>query len=458
MSKLQSLSATRLSLLVTQTFFRQILTMGLDIFSAILMARALGVTGNGLYTMSTFFTSLLMIVLNAGIPAANVFFIGRGEISLRRALQHTLRLSSGVFTLGLTSYLILQALGWEHFFPGVSPLYLWIAFWLFPVSLFQSYLNSFLQALHAFSEFNLAFIITSVLRLLGILCWVLPFQKNVQGFLLNFVWASLGGLVLTGLLLFKVSRSSNQPLSSAVQQVNLKTFLSFGLKNHAGTIMAFLNDKLDVYMLNLLIGVSSVGMYTIAALATRSLWVISDAFRTILDPLIVSLHTDEALRLRITPLVAKVVVVLSTISALIFLIMLRPLISLTFGAEYLPAIPCIALLLPGVIAGNASRIFASDIYARGYPGRNAQLTFWMVGLNLCGNAVLIPAFGIHGAAGATSAALLITTCMRIRLYCQLSQQQVRQVLLINQQDLQMLKRLGFKLQQRLQGIFPEGRV
>lgn len=96
------------------------------------------------------------------------------------------------------------------------------------------------------------------------------------------------------------------------------------------------------------------------------------------------------------------------------------LISPVFGEEYVEALPAFLWLLPGVIAGAGSRIYANCIAAAGKPEWNMYSSFGVVSINIIGNIVLVPEYGIVGAAWATSVAYCFNACVKAWLVRQLS--------------------------------------
>jgi len=91
------------------------------------------------------------------------------------------------------------------------------------------------------------------------------------------------------------------------------------------------------------------------------------------------------------------------------------LISPVFGEEYVEALPAFLWLLPGIIAGAGSRIYANCIAAAGKPEWNMYSSIGVVTINVIGNILLVPEYGIVGAAWATSVAYCFNAVVKFCL-------------------------------------------
>ena len=98
--------------------------------------------------------------------------------------------------------------------------------------------------------------------------------------------------------------------------------------------------------------------------------------------------------------------------------------------------------------GSMSRVLANDIAARGRPELNMYTSFIVITVNVIGNLLLIPKFGLPGAALATTIAYTLNCSFRILVYSILSKKPWYGVFLFNSYDrgvLQHIIRLKSKL-------------
>lgn len=116
-------------------------------------------------------------------------------------------------------------------------------------------------------------------------------------------------------------------------------------------------------------------------------------------------------------------------------------LQLVFGEEFIVGHNVILWLLPGVVLGACSMVLANDMAARGRPDLNLATTWISVSINVIGNIILIPRFGIEGAAAATSFAYVINMMMRLTMHSHFTGVKFYKNLIITKEDFILLKKL-----------------
>jgi O-antigen/teichoic acid export membrane protein len=200
----------------------------------------------------------------------------------------------------------------------------------------------------------------------------------------------------------------------------LKRSLGYGWKAHVGNILAFLNYKADVFLANLFLGPAAVGVYVIAVALAEKLWLISQAVSTVLLPRLAQLSRDDAKRKQLTPLIARWLLLITAMAALVLAWLAHTLIDVVFGSEYAAAVLPLWILLPGMVLMAVYRVLANDIAARGRPELNMLVALAVVVVNLAANLILIPWLGLAGAAAATTIAYALSLVMGLKFYRRLS--------------------------------------
>ena len=61
------------------TLIRQVLSIGFGLLATMIIARVLGAEGQGQYTLAILLPTLLYTLLNSGLSASTVYFIGKGK-------------------------------------------------------------------------------------------------------------------------------------------------------------------------------------------------------------------------------------------------------------------------------------------------------------------------------------------------------------------------------------------
>jgi O-antigen/teichoic acid export membrane protein len=145
------------------------------------------------------------------------------------------------------------------------------------------------------------------------------------------------------------------------------------------------------------------------------------------------LQQDEGMD-KVTPLALRLTATVMLGACLTMAVIGEWLTVTLFGAVYQPAYPALLALLPGLLGLCYASILRLDLLGKNRPGTVSLLMGLGALLNLALNLVMIPAYGIVGAAAASSIAYLAVTVAMLVLYCRLSGVPFWQVLIILPRD------------------------
>jgi O-antigen/teichoic acid export membrane protein len=417
------------------TLGRQLLAGLLSLATTVVIARVFGPEANGAYAVALLLPGVVATFLNLGLSPANVYFIGSGQYGPRAVFRTTFALSLWLSALGLALGAGLIILKGEAFFPGVPTVMLWLALATLPIGLVQGIVTSVFQGLQQFKLFNLSLLAQPLITLLVVsglaALGVREFEWLVAA---NFLGAA-STLAITTILLRKLLVDEERG-----DVYEAKQALGYGYKAHLANILAFVNYKADLFLVNLLINPAATGVYVIAVSLAERLWLLSQAVSTVAFPRLAELSSDEVTRLKLTPLLARTVFWATAAAALVLGLVAFPLVKLLFGEAFMGSVLPLLILLIGIIVTSPARIVANDIAARGRPEINMYASMVTVVINIVGNLALIPEFGLVGAAVATSVAYSINSVIRIGVYWRMTGVQPMKLLLLQRQDLTALKR------------------
>jgi O-antigen/teichoic acid export membrane protein len=415
---LQPLGLRHLGINIISTLSRQFVTVALGLGLSIFLARILGPEQNGIYNLAILLPLLASKFLDLGVPSANAYFLGRGDISLRIAMRTTLRLWFILSVLGMAlSVLVIWEWG-QRLFPNVPMSLLWLAIMLFPVILAQVFFSSLLRGIQDFQRYNRILLVGPLVTLITsvILIWVLKLE--VIGALLALL---LGTLIQVILAYFNISQQhKHSELKQSISNY-AKASIGYGWKVQLSTVISFINYRIDLLLVNFLLNPLAAGIYIVSVQLAERLWMLSQAVDIVILPRLSALHDDEASRLRLTPLVARWVFILSFIGAFILAILGLPFIRIVYGSEYVGAYRALLWLLPGIVLISGTRVLANDISARGRPELNMYTAWLILIINIVANLLLIPHFGIEGAAIASTIAYTANSFAKLVQYSSLSQ-------------------------------------
>ena len=175
-----------------------------------------------------------------------------------------------------------------------------------------------------------------------------------------------------------------------------------------------------------------------ASAAAELLLIIPEAVTT---PLMKRLLQQDAGMDKLTPLALRLTATVMLGACLSMALVGEWLIVTLFGAAYQPAYPALLALLPGLFGLCYASILRLDLLGKNRPGAVSLMMGVGAAANLILNVVLIPRFGIAGAALASSIAYLGVTVAMLVLYCRLSGVPLLRTLFVLPGDLLPLRQM-----------------
>jgi len=429
------------------TLVARLFGLALALLSSIIIARALGPDGTGVYTLATLFPILILTFANLGLGPATVYHVAQGKYTLKEALGNNTLMSAIIGAVATLVGLVVALLFRGLIFPSVPLAYLTLALMVVPANLFsQQYVNQILLGARRIKEFNAVSVAHKFLFLLLVSVALVGLGLGVAGA----IWASILSSVLLCLALFVWLRRIAGGVRFRLDVAYLRDTLLYGVKAHLGNIIGFLNYRIEVFLLGAFLPASAVGFYSVAVGLVEKLWFVSESASTVLFPT-VSAEKDEEERKAFTPLVSRNILLITAIGAIALFFVSRWVVVLLYSEDYRPTVQLFRILLPGIVALSASRVLANDIAGRGKPLLNTYVggigLLVQVGLNLA----WIPRYGAAGSAWATTIGYGIILAARLWLYMRISGNSLAAVILPRASDWLLYRQLARLAWSRVRG-------
>lgn len=403
---------------IVWTFSRQFASALMQLGQMLILAKVLGPEGTGAYAVALLLPSLMSQIFNMGLASANVYYLSSHRYPLAQiwAASRDLILLMAVLGLALGAAIIL--VGGATLFPGVPRTALLTALLIFPTSLITGVTISFFMALQDFRAYNTGVLIQPAIAFIGTCLLWLAGQISLLHVLFVVVFSHALALVLALVLLGK-----RTPLgaSSTSSKSYLRDAVAYGMKAYVGNMLAFLNYRLDLFLVNLLVGPEGAGIYSIAVRLSEQLWMISQATKTVIFPRLSAMVNDDEGKKRFTQFMARLVLWSTLAGALLLAAISKPLIALLFGPAFSDANMVLNVLLPGLVLFACAQVLSNDLASRGRVDINLYLAGLVLIINTGANLALIPLLGIVGAATATTIAYSVVLVLYLGVQNRLNQ-------------------------------------
>ena len=419
------------------TFSASIANLALGVLLSVVIARSLGPEGKGIYTVATLFSSLIVTLGSLGFPSGAAFYIAKRSYTRQEILGNSVLVSLLMALVGIIVGLITIITFGRYVFPGVSQGYLLLALLIIPGNMLLIHLQYILLGAQHIKGYNLAAMIQGFLSLILTILFLWIFRMEVGGALLGIVFSWVFAGIFTFALAAKVSNGFKMQMNISY----LKNALNYGLKIHIGNILRFLSLRVNLFLVNVFLNPAAVGFYSISVGLTEKLWLISQAAATVLFPKIAS-EEDEVKKKEFTPIVARTVLWIMVLIALLIFFLSRWLVSFLYSQTFLPAVASLRILLLGTVAGGLSQVLGNDIAGRGQPILNiyANIAGFISVIVL--SILWVPKYGIEGAAWASSASYVVNSTIAILLYSRISGNSLRAIIFPKKTDWILYWKMG----------------
>jgi O-antigen/teichoic acid export membrane protein len=195
-----------------------------------------------------------------------------------------------------------------------------------------------------------------------------------------------------------------------------------------------------------LAGPAALGYYVTAVGLAEKLNLPPSAVGTVLFPRIAAATREDARR--VTPVACRHTLSLTLLLCVGLALVAWPLIYVLFGTAFLPAVPLLWLLLPGILSLSVGRLLSADLNGRGLPGSVARVNVAMALVNVALNLWWIPIWGAAGSAAATSISYSAAVILLGRCYTRAAGVRWSELLVLTRSERGELVRLIFRTARR----------
>jgi O-antigen/teichoic acid export membrane protein len=398
---------TRLIRAASGSFGLSVASTGLAFVTSVVLARMLGAAGYGIYNYALSWIGVLALPAVMGFDRLLVRETARYRVAAAwGALAGLLRASNSLVIFASSfAAIVVCAVTWlssADSDPTLTGVFL-LAALLLPMQAVTRLRQSTMGGLERVVTGQVPeLLVRPLLFLVGVLVlhFVLALEADVRGVMAFNVAASFGALCWAVL---QTRRALPEELRGVEREYHLRAWAAAAAPMLLIGGTQVVNSQTDVIMLGLLRSPEEVGVYTVASRGTRLILLVMVAINTALGPVIARVYASGDLA-RLQNLATRSArgMFAASLPLALGLIVFGYWFLLIFGPEFTSGRDALSILCVGkminVLAGSAGTILVMTGYEK-------QVALW-VGLaallNIVLNALLIPIYGIEGAAFTTA--------------------------------------------------------
>lgn len=388
------------------------LQRAIDMIRGVVFARTLGPESYGSFTLAFLFLTIIVPLACLGLPCCYGRYTPRYEKKgmALSFLKKTVALSL-VSVVIVTISVILFSAPISQMIYGESRFYYLIllaSLAIVPNALFLS-LQGFFAGLRLFKFYSLIdFSYRTLFMIFGIML-LFVWKRSAEAPLLGFALGLAASVVAFACLLKGELREWTQQ-KNVISETNFyRKIMKFSLWLSVTPIVFTLFHYTDRWMLNRLLGLHEVGLYSVAGALAYSIVLLGMVTGNTLEPNISSMweRHERAKAMSYLNLTSKVMVILLLGMAVVITIFRTPILSFLYGREYLEASQLMPILL-------MLSIVSSAYWVLGHYIKLVERTYVFCVTGICGlvaniflNIIFIQAYGLIGAAIASTLSFFI---------------------------------------------------
>ena len=384
-----------------------------------LLARILGPDGRGVYAVVVLVPTTLFAFSQLGLGSALTFHAGR-DGSVRDLERHGVILGGVISCLFVGATLVALPVLEQNVLRTAPDDLLRIALAALPLRVVATFAGNILYGRHRFRAYNLILAIQSVLGVVLVILLVGLLGLGVPGAVAAYLLFVAFGTVAVLVELDRHRRSSERDMAASASgvagtvapgRVSVRDLAAFGLRLYPSTVATFLGYRADVFLLGWLLGsASEIGIYAVAVSLAELVFNVPDSVGTVLFPRIASVTRDEADRL--APVVSRMTTLVTAGAGLALVPVAWIALTILLPA-FVPGMVPLVLILPGIVSLSIAKVLTSYLAGIEQLGAVTWAAVAALVANVVANLVLIPRWGIDGAAAASLFSYTLYACLMV---------------------------------------------
>ena len=425
---------------VAVVFSTEVFTATIGIFNGILLARLLGPAAKGDYFILVLLPATALVLLQLGLPQAFGYFAARGQMT--GLLIKTIVLTTALTVLAYVGVWVLIPLLRDAAFEAISLNQILFAFCAFPLALYATFATSIVlgrRAVRWYAGVNAATSLVTTVLLVLILGGLGPSVTTALAvYLLTIAVQSIG----FALGARRVGREAEPG-----ERVSYGSLFGYALKFYPASVTGFFGYRIDAYLIALLMANPSapLGYYSMAVGLAEMVFFFPRAVGSMFFPHVAG--TARAESDRHVAIVSRMTLLLTAMFAILLVPAAGVMIALVLPA-FAEAFPALIVLLPGVVMISASSVLGGYLRGIERPGITSAISLACLMVNVVANIVLIPRYGIVGAAGASLISYSLSAFLLTTVGAHLSGSPLRDFWLPRLDDVRYLLTTGIGLIRR----------
>jgi stage V sporulation protein B len=386
--------------------------VGAGFLTSVLAARVLGTTELGAAAVGLTTGIIAALLANGGLNISSIYFLGRRPAE-RGAITHR-SFTLGLGAMSLAALLVLafaRIAAPDAFTAERTDLVIAAAALAASIVAFELF-----GALLLGHDRRTAYLVVQAIEGVGSFAVVaavfLAGGATAAGYVLGSAIAAFVAALFAIVVVQRIV--GGRPL--AYSAAFTREALALGLRGQVGNVLQMLNLRLDLLLVPVLLTLDAAGVYVIAVRMSEVVAQIASAAAAYLFP---AVSRSAATHTALTERTVRVTLVIIVAVGIVIAALAPVLLTLFFGPAYAAGTDALRITMIAMVPLAVTRLMASDMKGRGRPGLVSVSAAGALAATVAFALLLIPAYGIVGAAAASviaysaGAAVLLVAYRRV---------------------------------------------
>lgn len=361
-----------------------------------MLAHMLLPEGRGSYAVCIAFGTLLGLMFTPGAQEGAQYFVMTRRVSVSQGVFSALMISlaGGGLAIALALPMVHSDVA---FFQKAQVRTFHLALAVVPIIAFSVAVEHQLAALRHFRQFATFSLLRAAANVLAILILIRGQSLGVDGAILSFV---AGHCIMIAACLQYLRRHCGL-VPEMPSRSSFTGILGYGLRYQVARIGSAIEPQAGILVLGLIASQAEIGLFSAASTLMLGFVLLSHAVGNALLP-----RVADGERPELAALCLRLVCGATAAALLTLLAISTPLVRLLLSEAFLPAVPLLWIIAPGILACAGTGILTTYFKGADCP----EICSWAAGLGLCVNLgalfLLYPKLGIEAAAWAMTIGMI----------------------------------------------------
>ena len=381
---------------------------------AVVTGNALEPAGRGEYFLLVLIITTITTVFNFGVPGTNTYFTAQNKFSGAQLTRASIILTIPISILSFALLYLMYALRLDFLFPTekLTPAIV-VSLGIIPIVLYTQFAQGIIVGENRISLNN--YISLSSQGALAITLGIL-YLLNVLTVTIAIGLYAASFLLALGIIMYTSFPPLAEVLRARLHWSEYRELIGFSATIHIGNLAQFFNYRLDAFIVSYFLGLAAVGLYSYSKTFAESVWLLSASMAAVLLPTLAGQHVNS----KVIAVKAVLATFAVSLAAGLAAFLVGPTIINLLLPRFTGSINPFLFLLPGVVIFSLTNVLATYLTAAGKPGYNAAIAFISFLFTVIFDILLIPRYGMSGAAFASGISYTMSSLMTVIVFWQVS--------------------------------------